>query len=262
MPDTMIPNIDYNSLQSQVSAEEWQARVDLAAAFRLGHHLGWNDTIRNHITLRLPDDPDHFLMNAYGLGWQEITASSLVKLDMDGTIVSDTTDTVAVAGLNFHNAVLRARADLNCVFHIHPTAGIVISALEDGLMYLDQGSTTLYGRVGTHEFEGLAQESDEGERIVEDLGDDKDALLMWNHGLLSVGRTVAEAFVIMRTLHSTCLLQERVMATGGAIRHVPQELCQRTTEQIAKRRKNQPAGFDEWPMYLRWAESLDPAFKL
>lgn len=211
--------------------------------------------------MRIPDDADHFLMNAYGLGWQEITASNLLKLDLDGNIVTETDHTVAAAGVNFHSAVLRARSDLNCVFHIHPMAGTVISALEEGFMYLDQGGTVLYGRVGTHEFEGLAQEFDEGERIVRDLGDKNIALLMWNHGLLSVGRTVAEAFVVMRTLLNSCALQERVMATGGTVRQVPTDICEHTAKQIGERREGHPWGHDEWPMYLRWAESLDPGFR-
>lgn len=262
MPDSMIPSLEFEPLESAVSEAEWQARVDLAAAFRLGHHLQWNDTIRNHITCRIPDDPDHFLMNAYGLGWQEITASNLLKLDLDGNIVTETDHIVAAAGVNFHSAVLRERSDLNCVVHIHPLAGTTIAALEDGLMYLDQGSSILYGRVGAHEFEGLAEEFDEGERIVRDLGDKNVALLMWNHGLLSVGRTVAESFVIMRALINTCELQARVMATGGRIRKIPTEISEHTAAQIEARREGNPWGHDEWPMYLRWAEQLDPGFRM
>lgn len=261
MPDSLIPKLDFQPLQNTVSEAEWQARVDLAAAFRLGHHLGWNDTIRNHITARIPDDPDHFLMNAYGLGWQEVTASNLLKLDLDGNIVTETDHIVAAAGVNFHSAVLRARPDLSCVFHIHPLAGTTISALEDGLKYLDQGGTILYGRIGTHEFEGLADEADEGVRIVNDLGEKNVGLLMLNHGLLTVGRTVFEAFVTMRALLNTCQLQERVMATGAKFREIPVEICERTAEQIEVRREGNPWGHDEWPMYLRWAEQLDPRFR-
>ncbi len=261
MTGNIISNTEFQPLRNSVSDAEWQARVDLAAAFRLGHHLQWNDTIRNHITCRIPDDPGHFLMNAYGLGWQEITASNLLKLDLDGNIVTGTDQTVAAAGVNFHSAVLRARPDLSCVFHIHPLAGTTISALAEGLMYLDQGGTVLYGRIGTHEFEGLATEADEGERIVSDLGEKNVGLLMWNHGLLTVGRTVAEAFVTMRALLTTCELQARVMATGGTPRKIPIEICEHTAAEIEDRREGHPWGHDEWPMYLRWAERLDPEFK-
>ncbi len=259
--DDYIPDLEFQSLQNSVSDAEWQTRVDLAAAFRMGHHLQWNDTIRNHITARIPDDPEHFLMNAYGLGWQEITASNLLKLDLNGNIVTETDQIVAAAGVNFHSAVLRARPDLNCVFHIHPLAGTTISALEDGLMYLDQGGTILYGRIGTHEFEGLATEFDEGQRIINDLGEKNVGLLMWNHGLLTVGRTVAEAFVTMRALINTCELQARVLATGSKVRQIPIEICERTADKIEDLREGHPWGHDEWPMYLRWAEQLDPNFK-
>jgi ribulose-5-phosphate 4-epimerase/fuculose-1-phosphate aldolase len=242
-----------------ISDAEWDTRVQLAAAFRVAYHLGWNDRITNHITARVPDE-DAFLMNPHGLSWHEVTASNLVKADFSGKILSDTAFKLAPAGLNFHSAILKNQPHLACVIHTHTTAGVVVSALKSGLMILDQTGCALHDEVAYHEFEGYAQEKDEAKRIIADM-DGKLALIMWNHGLLTVGRTIGEAFAYMRKLVDACDLQVKVMATGGEIRQVPKQALTFTRQQIMEKRGNKPYGDLEWQMYMRLAEQLDPAFR-
>ena len=261
MPDSLIPEFSPPSLQDKVSEAEWETRVNLAAAFRVAYHFGWNDTIHNHLSARVPDEPEHFVMNPQGLGWHEVTASSLIKSDFNGNDLSESELRLAPAGRNFHGAIMELRPDLKCVMHIHPQSGIVISATKDGLYYIDQGSAMLYGRVSYHDFQGLAQEAEEGPDIVNDLGDNM-MMIMWNHGLLTVGRTIGEAFSNMHNLAKACDTQTRLMATGAEIRHLPQEICEHTQDQIRLRRPgNKPSGELEWKMYRRLAESLDPGYR-
>jgi len=248
------------SIRDKVGAAEWDARVDLAAAFRIAYHLGWNNRLVNHITARVPDEPGHFLMNPHGLGWHEVTASSLVKADFDGNILSEGDAELAPAGLNFHSAILKNKPEVNCVCHTHPISGVAISATRMGLKILDQTGCQLHGEVSYHEFEGYAREQDEAPRIIADLGDRK-TMIMWNHGLLSVGRTVAEAFSFMRRLIGACELQERVMALGTEIREIPEDVKDFTKSQIDQRRPNQPLGGPEWRMNLRLADELYPGYK-
>lgn len=260
MSETMVRGGGAASVRDKVSVPEWETRVNLAAAFRVAYHLGWNDRLVNHITARVPDEPDHFLMNPHGLGWHEVTASSLVKADFDGRILSEGDVELAPAGLNFHSAILREKPEVNCVCHTHPMAGVVISATRCGLKILDQTGCTLHRDVAYHEFEGYARAKDEAAQIVADLGDCR-AMIMWNHGLLSVGRDIGEAFVFMRRLIAACELQERVMALGTEIREIPEEVKDYTKEQGDKRRPNQPLGGPEWRMNLRLADRLYPDYK-
>lgn len=260
MAETMVSERMAASVQETVSDAEWDTRVNLAAAFRVAHHFGWNDTINNHITARVPDEPEHFLMNPVGLGWHEVTASNLIKADFAGNILSETDMTLAPAGFNFHSAIIDRMRHLNCVFHIHPIDGVVVSAMKDGLLIVDQSSCALHGHVSYHDFEGLAQEKDEAPRIIADLGGNY-VMIMWNHGLLSVGRTIGEAFGYMRRLVSACEKQVQLMSTGAEIRHIPDDVLRFTQQQMARRRGNSPLGGLDWKMYLRLAEKLDPAFR-
>ena len=246
--------------KSEVSEAEWETRIGLAAALRIAHHLGWNDTVRNHITARVPDAPDTFLMNPMGLGWHEVTASSLLKIDLDGTVLTPSALKPAPAGLNFHSAILRAKPGLACTLHVHPLDGVVVSATRQGLIFVDQGGCALYGELAYHDYEGIAQEADEGPRIVADLGD-KHAMIMWNHGLLSVGRTIGEAFVYMVRLTAACSVQVKLMTAGTEIRRMPEDILRHTHAQMAAREKEKPAGALDWQMYLRLAEQLDPGFR-
>jgi ribulose-5-phosphate 4-epimerase/fuculose-1-phosphate aldolase len=244
----------------EITQAEWDLRVNHAAALRIGYHLGWNRSINNHITVRLPGEDGRFLMNPRGSGWDEATASSLVTTDYDKQLHSHADVKLAPAGFNFHSGILKARPDLNCVIHVHPAAGVAISATKAGLRIVDQTGCYVYDEWGEHDFEGFAQESDEVPRILRDLGPDKHLLLMWNHGLLSVGKSIAEAFFYMLKFVETCQLYERVLATGAEIRHLPEDVLQHTRAQIAEKRKQPDFGEEEWRYYLRMAERLDPGF--
>ena len=188
MSDLSQPSIP--SLRERVSAAEWQARVDLAACYRLVALFGMNDLVYNHITARVPDEEGRFLINPYGYAYEEITASSLVKIDFDGSVVLDSGTGYGVnrAGFVIHSAVHRARHDVACVIHTHSPAGMAVSALKCGLLPLTQNAM-FFGAIGTHDYEGPAIDLDEQARLVRDLGDNA-ALILRNHGLLTAGRTV------------------------------------------------------------------------
>lgn len=242
-----------------MSEAERALRIELAAAFRVAHHYRWNLQILNHITARLPDRADRFLMNPYGLGWDEITASRLVTIDFDGRVLSHDGVKLAPAGTNFHSGILKARPDLNCVIHVHATPGVVIAATKGGLAIVDQSGCHLHGEIAGHDFEGFAQEADEVPRILKDLGD-RHCLMMWNHGLLTVGRTLGEAFQYMRRLIDACALYERLLATGAEIRPIPKDVLDFTRRQIDEKRKTPAYSESEWRYHVRLAERLDPSF--
>jgi ribulose-5-phosphate 4-epimerase/fuculose-1-phosphate aldolase len=248
--------LERGSVRDRVSAAEWDTRVELASAFRAAYQLGWNRTISNHMTARLPDRHGHFLMNARGFGWHEITPSNLIKLDLDGNVLSDTELLPGPAGLNFHSAILRAKPEIDCTIHLHSMQGVIVSTLEEGLRFFDQESCAIYGQVSYHQFEGLAEEQDEAPRIIADLAD-KFTMIMLNHGLLTVGRTIGEAFSYMDKLIRACDTQVRIMATGGTARQLPAEVCEHTYRQIETRRGNKPAGELEWKMWRRMVEQPD-----
>lgn len=241
---------------NKMSAAEKVLRVELAAAFRAAYHLGWNDKISNHITARIPDQPGLFLMNPHGYGWHEVSASMLVKCSLDGKVVTPGAD-VGPAGLNFHSAILAAKPEVACVIHTHTRAGVVVSAMKQGLMILDQTGCALAGQVGYHDFEGYASEKDEAPRILSDLGEGH-TLIMRNHGLLSTGRTIGEAFIYMRRLIDACALQVELMSTGAEIHQMPQDVLDHTRAQIASRYGNKPYGMAEWRMCERFAKQRDP----
>lgn len=243
-----------------MSAAEWEARVDLAAAFRVASHLGWNFGNRNHIALRLPDAPNHILMNAQNFGWHEMTASSLLKIDLDGNrILADSGMTPGPAGLNFHSEILRAKPQLAATLHLHPKWGVVVSCMEEGLQFFDQGGATISGQVAYHDFEGLADEKDEGPRIAAELGRSH-IMIMRNHGLLTVGRTLGEGFTYMASLISACETQVLLRSTGSKAKPLSAETCAHTAGQINSRYGERPRGDIEWAMYRRLAEQLDPSF--
>jgi ribulose-5-phosphate 4-epimerase/fuculose-1-phosphate aldolase len=238
------------AIDRSISVGERETRRELAAAFRVAHRFGWNRTISNHMTARLPDNPDHFLMNARGFGWHEITPDSLIKLDLDGHALSETELMPGPAGLNFHSAILREKPHINATLHLHPMAGVIISALEEGLQFYDQEGCAIWSQIAYHQFEGLAEEADEAPRIIADLGD-RFTMIMQNHGLLTVGRTIGECFLFMDILQHARETQERIMATGGRAHPLPPAVCEHTWRQMEKRRGNKPCGELEWRMYRR-----------
>ncbi len=254
---TLLEQIGATKLDRPPNPVEDKLRVELAAAFRVAHHLGWNKDTLNHITARIPGT-ETFLMNPVGLGWDEITASSLVTVDFARNVLSHDGIRLAPAGFNFHSGILKARPDVNCVIHVHERAGAVISSIAEGLIILDQGGCMLHGEVGYHAFEGQAKENDEVPRILRDLGTGH-ALIMTNHGLLSIGSSISEAFGVMRSLVNACELQERTMATGGKVMPLPEELQIHTKNQLSGG-NNAPRGDHSWAYWLRLAERLDPGF--
>lgn len=245
------------AMTRSIDEDERRLRVELAAVFRVAHHLGWNCDTLNHITVRLPNQ-DALLMNPIGLGWDEITASSLVTANFDGTIISHPGARLAAAGFNFHSGIMKSRSDINCVMHIHESAGVVIGATGGPLPLISQGGCLLTDEVGLHVFEGLAREADEVPRILRDLGAGH-TMIMLNHGLLSVGETLGSAFGWMRALVDECRLVERALSSGREIIEVPREV-----RLHAKRQMNggpdKPLVDISWRYWLRLATRLDPTF--
>jgi ribulose-5-phosphate 4-epimerase/fuculose-1-phosphate aldolase len=204
---------DFQSIRDQVSPQEWQARLDLAACYRLVDSYGMTDLIYNHITARIPGSPDHLLINLYGLLYREITASSLVKIDVEGEIIwkPDTDYGINKSGYVIHGAIHKARPEVQCVLHTHTRAGMAVAAMKCGLLPLSQTSICFVGHIGYHDYEGPAVEIDERERLVRDLGP-HDAMIMRNHGLLSCGATIQQAFNTMYQLEMSCRSQVDAMA--------------------------------------------------
>jgi ribulose-5-phosphate 4-epimerase/fuculose-1-phosphate aldolase len=245
-------------VRARVSDAEWQVRVDLAACYRLVAHHGWTDLVFTHISARVPGPTEHFLLNPFGHLFDEVTASSLVKVDLDGKIVDETPYDIHPAGFVIHSAVHAARPDVTCVIHTHTQAGMAISALECGLLPLTQHAQLFHGRLGYHAYEGLATDLDERKRLVADLGD-KPAMILRNHGLLIAGRTVPEAFSLMHHLEKACAAQLAAMATGAKLTFPPEPVVAKTARQGAA--PDTPIGKREWPGLLRMLDRLDPSYR-
>ena len=239
-----------------ISAAELAMRRDLAAAYRLVAIRGWDDLIYTHISATVPDEPDRFLINPFGLAFDEVTASNLVKVDSSGTIVGDTPYSVNVTGFALHAAVHAVRPDALCVMHLHNTAGIAVSAQAEGLLPLSQHAMRFYGQMAYHDYRGLAFTPEEGAGLVRSLGAHRAALLR-NHGTLTLGRTVAEAFVLMDTLIKACEIQVMAQASGRTIQPSP-EIVARTALQLDD--GGAVEGVLEWPMLLRRLERACPEF--
>ena len=248
-----------DTLRDQVSAEEWAIRVDLAACYRLIAMYGWDDLIFTHISARVPGPDEHFLINAYGMLFEEITASSLIKVDLAGDKVLDSPYPVNPAGFVIHSAVHEARADVGCVLHTHTRAGVAVSAQADGLQPISQISLFPYASLGYHDYEGLALNEDEKPRLVADLGNNN-ALILRNHGLLTTGATIADAFLMMYALETACQTQIMAQSAGSDLVQVPQPIVdgiQAQAEQVTKGLMGQLA----WPGLLRKLDRLDASFR-
>lgn len=261
MNATVVRDITGPSLRDRVSEEEWQTRVDLAAAYRLAHRYGWATTlIYSHISARIPGPDHHFLLNPFKLRWDEVTASNLVKIDLDGNILDDTPYSINKAGYTIHSAVHAARDDAMCVIHTHTEAGMAVSALEDGLLYTNQDSMMFYGHTGYHDFEGIALNLEERERLVNDLGDNK-VMILRNHGLMTTGHTVADAWVQMYFLEKVCSAQLKMLsaaaASGQKIHYPSKEVCEHTAEQYDKA----GCGEAEWPSLIRELDDITTDYK-
>src|SRR5690348_11165916 len=205
-----------SNVRELVSPEEWQVRVDLAAAYRLVALYGWDDLVFTHISARVPGPEHHFLINPYGMMFEEITASSLVKVDLDGKIVMESDFSINPAGFTIHSAVHAAREDALCVMHLHTDNGIAVSAQEEGLLPISQQALFVLASLGYHNYEGLALNDEEKPRLVADLGN-KTFLILRNHGLLTVGQSVADAFLSMFLLERACRIQILAQSGGGKL---------------------------------------------
>jgi ribulose-5-phosphate 4-epimerase/fuculose-1-phosphate aldolase len=246
-------------VRSKIPADEWAVRVELAACYRLVAHFGMTDLIYTHISARIPGTGDRFLINPYGQLFNEITASSLVRVDQQGRILESEDAEVNEAGFTIHSAVHGARHDAACVIHTHTTAGMAISAQKAGLLPLTQHSMRFYGRIGYHDYEGIALDLDERERLVRDLGEHP-ALILRNHGLLVVGRTVPEAWQNIYYLERACQSQLAASSGGGALNLIPEHIARHTAEQWVKFIQ-QPGGQRDWPALMRFLDGIDPSYK-
>jgi ribulose-5-phosphate 4-epimerase/fuculose-1-phosphate aldolase len=249
---------DLTPAAAGTSADERQARIDLAAAYRLVAHYGWDDLIFTHISARVPGPEHHFLINPYGMLFNEITASCLIKVDLDGNLVEPTPYFFNPAGFTIHSAVHAARDDAKCVLHLHTVAGVAVSCQEGGLLPLNQTAMVLNGAIAYHEYEGIALLLDERPRLVADLGD-KNAMLLRNHGTLTVGPTVGEAFLAMYFLERACATQVALLA-GGVALHYPSADAQEVVKQQAGQGIPQVAKL-AWDAQLRMLDAKDPSYK-
>jgi len=246
------------SLKEVVSAEEWQLRCDLAAAYRLVAAYGWSDLVFTHISARIPGPEHHFLINPYGLMFDEITASSLVKVDPDCNKLSDSPFPVNPAGFVIHSAIHAVREDAGCVLHTHSRAGVAVSAQKCGILSISQQSTFVLGSLAYHDYEGVALRDDEKPRLQADLGT-ANYLVLRNHGLLTVGRSIADAFLQMYTFENTCRIQLDAQA-GGELVHVNPAILTGVATAMKNVTVGQGAGL-VWPALLRKLERLDPGYK-
>lgn len=247
--------------RTRYTAAEWQMRVDLAACYRLADLFGFSDIVWNHITAKVPGaGHEHFLINRLGLRHDEITASNLVKLDLDGKVVdpgsAKSDEDINVTGFVIHSAVHAARPDVHCVMHSHAESGLAVSALKCGLIPMVQDALPFFGRVTYHDYEGLSTDTAERERLAANLGD-KMVMILRNHGLLTCGETVAEAFMHMYYLERACKVQMQVLASGQDYQLPSPEVC----EQAARQYQRFPYGKYEWPALLRLADQRSPGYR-
>lgn len=246
---------------SGYSKEEWEARVDLALCYRMVDYYGWTTQVYNHISLRIPGT-EHILINPFGLLYNEIKPSNLVKIDLDGNTVDDSPYPVNKAGFIIHSAIHKARPDVNCVLHTHNPDTQAVSALKSGFIPLMQETYQFYERIGYHHFEGIVLDEGEQDRLVNALGGEKHTLMLHNHGVVTLGENATWAFSRMYQLIQGCMVQLKAMATGD-------ELIQTTTDVMIKTREQFEGGdaqagaevrFPEWPAYYRLMSKLDPTW--
>ncbi|TMN88263.1 class II aldolase [Pseudoalteromonas phenolica] len=246
------------NLKGKVSEQEWQLRVDLAACYRLVEHMRWGDLIYTHMSARLPGT-NYYLVNAFGLSFDEVTASNLVKVDLQGNILDDTPFEINPAGFTIHSAIHEVREDAHCVIHLHTKETIAVASLECGLLPLSQHSMFSLPSLSYHDYEGLAVNEDEKARLQNDLGTTNHMLLV-NHGGLTVGPTVGDAFMRFYDLQRACEIQVAIQATGQKAVPVPQPIIDNIYNQANVVHSGSTGGQLAWPAMLRKAYRLDPSF--
>jgi ribulose-5-phosphate 4-epimerase/fuculose-1-phosphate aldolase len=255
----MTTTKQFSSLRAQVSPEEWEQRVALAAAYRLVAQFHLDDVIFTHLTARVPGPEHHFLINPYGMLFDEITASSLVKVDLEGKKVMDTSFEINPAGFVIHSAIHAAREDAKCVLHVHSLNGVAVSAQKLGVLPLSQQSIFVLSSLGYHDYEGVALRDEEKPRLVKDLGD-KGFLMLRNHGLLTVAETVPDAFLMLYLFESACAIQVRAQAGGGELIPIDPRIIAGAQAQ-AKQATRGAGGALAWPGLLRRLDRVDPSYR-
>ena len=246
-------------MNRDVSEMEWQLRCDLAACYRLVAMHGWDDLVFTHISARIPDTDHHFLINPYGMMFDEITASSLVKVDMSGRPVSPSVYPVNPAGFVIHSAIHAAREDIICVLHTHTNAGVAVAAQRQGLLPISQQASVVLPLLGYHDYEGLAVRDDEKARLQANLGK-KQALILRNHGLLTVGASIAAAFLAMFTLERACQIQIAAQAGGAELEMIRRHILEGTEQAVTKATAGMDAGVLVWPALIRRLNRLNPGY--
>ena len=248
---------EIKSVKDIVSPEEWQLRVDLAATYRLVAMYGWDDMIFTHISVRIPGPEHHFLINPYGMLFEEITASSLVKIDLEGNIVMDSPYFVNPAGFTIHSAIHSAREDAHCVLHLHTDDGVAVSAQKEGLMPLSQTAMLARANLAYHDYEGVALNLDERERLIADISDKK-LMMLRNHGTLSVGENCGMAFMGIYFLERACTAQVRALSGEP---NMPSQAALETTKEQSESLFKPGVEKLAWPALLRKLDRLDPSFR-
>jgi len=255
---TPLESVEFPSLEGKVSDEEWAIRVDLAAAYRMVAHYGWDDLIFTHLSARIPGPEHHFLLNPYNLMFEEVTASSLVKVDVQGNAVEPSPFITNPAGFTIHSAIHMAREDAQAVMHLHTPQGQAVSAHSDGLLPLTQTAMAVRGDLAFHDYEGIAVDLSERERLVADLGA-RNAMILRNHGTLAVGKNVGECFVRLYFLERACQAQVLALSAGEDINNPPQGAPELTAQQGLVGIE-MAANLLAWPALKRKAYRLDPSF--
>ena len=253
-----LESVDIPSLEGKVSDDEWAIRVDLAAAYRMVASYGWDDLIFTHLSARIPGPEHHFLLNPYQLMFEEVTASSLIKVDVHGNPVEPTPFITNPAGFTIHSAIHMAREDAQAVMHLHTPAGQAVAAHSEGLLPLTQTAMLVRGDLAFHDYEGVAVDLDERERLVAKLGD-KSAMILRNHGTLAVGKTIGECFVKLYFLERACQAQVMALSAGEDVNLPPQGSPEITAQQGAMG-LTVAANLLAWPALKRKAYRLDPSF--
>jgi ribulose-5-phosphate 4-epimerase/fuculose-1-phosphate aldolase len=247
------------SVRHQVTPKEWEQRVALAAVYRLVAHFGWEDLIFTHLSARVPGGDHHFLINPYGMTFDEITASSLVKVDLNGRKVMESPFEINPAGFTIHSAIHAARESANCVLHVHSINGTAVSAQKEGVLPISQQSIFVLSSLGYHDYEGVALREDEKPRLVRDLGD-KNFFMLRNHGLITVADNIPDAFLFMYTFESACMIQLRAQAGGGDLVTIDPSIIA-TAKQQAATVTAEAGGKLAWPALLRKLDRIDPSYR-
>jgi ribulose-5-phosphate 4-epimerase/fuculose-1-phosphate aldolase len=246
-------------VKSAVSEAEWKLRVDLAACYRLVAHYGWDDLIFTHVSARLPGPDHHFLINPYGMTFDEVTASSLVKIDLDGKKLMDSPYEINPAGFTIHSAIHAARDDAKCVLHTHSINGVAVSATKGGVLPVSQQSIFVLSSLGYHDYEGVALLEGEKPRLVRDLAD-KSFLMLRNHGLLTVAPSVADAFLMMYIFEAACTIQLRAQAASSELIPIDQKIVA-GAQMAAKQVTRSAGGALAWPALLRKLDRIDRSYR-